>query len=123
EDLGGSGVPYLAPEPNRIPAFRADRVGPRADQIPHDFRRDLGVELHRRDRLGEAERLRRAGLVRGEELGPGRDLIDDVEMGLLHRDLAFLRPGEERILPPFRRELDTHRADLAALRAADDLRA
>src|SRR5438045_4123480 len=123
KDLRRSTVSDLSPQTHRIAAFGADRVSPRADQIPHDFGRDLGVELHRRDRLGKPERLGRAGLVGGQKLRSFRDPIDHIDVGLLHRDLALLRPGEERVPASFRRELHANGADLAALRVAHDARA
>src|SRR5256885_1118323 len=122
KDLDGPRVPRLTPQAHRIAALRADRVGPRGDQVSHDFLGHLGVELDCRDRLRKAERLRRASLVGGEELRASRHLIDHVEMGLLHRDLALRRPGEERVLAAFRRELYAHGPDLAALRIAHDFR-
>src|SRR3954471_17827262 len=121
QDLRAFALPHLAAEAHRIASLGADDLGPASDQIPHHVGRDLGMELDARDSLRKPERLRRDHLVRREELRALGNLVDDVDMGGLHRDLAAAGPGEERVYATVRRQLDADGADLAALRIAHDV--
>src|SRR5438067_505488 len=67
-----------------VEALGAQVPGAGIDQVAEGLRAQLRVELDGRYRVGKAQGLGGALLVRGEKRGAGRNRIDRVGMGRLH---------------------------------------